>query len=56
MTNLLLFLLERKVLIKFCNVSNLLQLIRVTLNLLFEVLDTLGNTLGNLQIVLYLFH
>lgn len=56
MTYLLLFLLEWKVLIKFCNISNLLQLIRVTLNLLLEVLDTLRHTLGNLQIVLHLLH
>jgi len=55
-TSLLLFFLERKVLIQFCNISNFLQLIRVTLNLLLQVLDTLGNTLGNLQVVLNLFH
>lgn len=56
MTWLLLLLLERQVLIKFSHIGDLLKLIRVTLNLLFQVLDTFSHALCDLQVVLHLLH
>lgn len=48
MTLLLLFLLERQVLVQLSHVRDLLQLTRVALYLLFQVFNALGNTLCNL--------
>lgn len=47
---------EWEILVKLCNVRNLLQLVGVALNLLFEVLNALCNTFGNFEIVLHLLH
>ena len=56
MTLHLLLLLKRQILIKFSRVCDFLQLVGIPLHLLFQILDTLGYALGNLEIVLYFLH
>lgn len=47
-----LLLLERQILIKLCNIGNFLKLTGIALHLLLKVLNTLGYTLSNLEIML----
>lgn len=56
MTHLLLLLLEWQVLVKLRHICDLLKLIRITLHLLLQVLHSLRNTLGDLEIMLHLLH